>query len=445
MNFKNRLRTAVWRLADNLRYSRAIRNLLAVSLGLRALLSPPRSKSKVYALARAYGMAETREVQRLLIRFLGPLLSPVHEPVWRKTVETNSTYSELLAKHPQLTRSVILKEPGPGGEKGVLLTYFEYNLARILALPDGGLGWLDRNFHLIFVASWSPTDYALLGSALLRWQSPLHVQCANEADREKLGGFHPRLVCLPGLACDWIDPDFYHPKPHSSRSIDLLMVANWGSFKRHREFFEALTGLPDTLRVVLVGQREGGRDKKYIEEMARDIGVSQKLEVFESLSIEEVTALQCDARVSVILSRREGGCVAAVESLFADCALAMRCDAHIGSSAHIQELTGRMLRPGHVAEDLAGLLAASGSMKSREWACEHIRNDLTLDRINGAIRDATLAAGGNWTRDLAVPRWRPHPMLENETDRERLRPVYEDLNKRFPELVRSDLMDTSHR
>lgn len=440
---RTRLQLLLWRVEDNLRYSRIVRSLAAWLIWLRGSLSY-RIENRIRDFSKALGLAERpAEVSRML-RATRSVLIPVHEPVWRRLVETTPLYVSIIQDRSQLTRSVILKAPGGGGEKGVLLNYFEYNLARVLALSDEKLDWLERNFHLIFVASWSPTDYALLGSAFLRWRSPIFVQCANESERAKLEGFHPRLICLPGLACDWVDPSFYHPKPFPSRSIDLLMVANWGAFKRHWEFFEALTRLPASLRVVLVGQREGGRDKKFIEQMAHDIRVPQTLEFYESLSIDEVTAMQCDARVSVILSRREGGCVAAVESLFADCALAMRADAHIGSSAHIHELTGRKLRPGHMAEDLAGLLAASGSLKSREWASAHIRNDLTLIRINGVVRDTALAAGEGWTRDLAVPRWRPHPTLMNEEDRERLRPVYADLHERFPALLSPDLMDTSH-
>jgi glycosyltransferase involved in cell wall biosynthesis len=199
------------------------------------------------------------------------------------------------------------------------------------------------------------------------------------------------------------------------------------------------------LRVVLIGQREGGRDRAFIERLARRLGVPQQLELLESLPIEQVTELECDARVSVILSRREGGCVAAVESLFAGCALAMRADARIGSSAHINDRTGRRLRPGRIAQDLADLLAEAGSLDPRAWACANIRHDLTLQRINTLLRTQALAEGRPWTSDLAVPHWRPHPTLAQAADRDRLQPAYAELHRRFPHLVGADLMERSHR
>ena len=431
------------RAEDHLRHSPHLRTALALWHWLRSRLDP-RPVAQIRHLGKALGLAEHPAVARLLTEDFRFLLRPDLEPAWRAAVAGHPRYAPLLRDQPRLTRSVVLKAPA-NGEKGVLLNYFEYNLARVLALQDDDLAWLDQHYHLIFVASWSPTDYALLGSALLRLKSPLSIQCANETERARLAALDPRLIVLPGLACDWVDPAFYQPRPMAERRIDVLMVANWGEFKRHWEFFLALRRLPADLRVVLIGQREGGRDRASIERLARRLGVPQQLELLESLPIERVTELECDARVSVILSRREGGCVAAVESLFAGCALAMRADARIGSSAHINDHTGRRLRPGRIAQDLATLLAEAGSLDPRAWACAHIRNDLTLQRINLVLREQSLAAGLTWSADLAVPHWRPHPTLAPTADRKRLQPAYDELHRRLPHLVGADLMEQSHR
>jgi glycosyltransferase involved in cell wall biosynthesis len=432
-----------WRLEDQLRHSPQLRTTLALWHWLRSRLAR-RPVAQIRHLGKALGLAEHPAVARLLTEDFRFLLRPDLEPAWRTAVAGHPRYAPLLRDQPLLTRSVVLKAPADG-EKGVLLNYFEYNLARVLALGDTDLACLDAHYHLVFIASWSPTDYALLGSALLRLKSPLFLQCANEAERERLTALHPRLVVLPGLACDWVDPGFYQPRPMAERRIDVLMVANWGEFKRHWEFFLALRRLPADLRVVLIGQRESGRDRAFIERLARRLGVPQQLELLESLPIEQVTELECDARVSVILSRREGGCVAAVESLFAGCALAMRADARIGSSAHINDRTGRRLRPGRIAQDLADLLAEAGSLDPRAWACANIRHDLTLQRINTLLRTQALAEGRPWTSDLAVPHWRPHPTLAQAADRDRLQPAYAELHRRFPHLVGADLMERSHR
>ena len=130
-----------------------------------------------------------------------------------------------------------------------------------------------------------------------------------------------------------------------------------------------------------------------IRSLAAELKVPQTLEFHESLSIDQVTAMQCDAKVSVLMSRREGGCVAAVESLFAGCALAMRSDAHVGSRAHINDQTGALLRPGHIAEDLSALLGRAARLKPREWAVENMSCQRTTEKLNSTLRQHRLAEG----------------------------------------------------
>src|SRR5260370_22529375 len=64
-----------------------------------------------------------------------------------------------------LTRSIILKAPGPGGEKGVLLLTAEYNWLKLLTTP-GDFTALEAEYTVLMSAGWSPIDYMLVGLAL---------------------------------------------------------------------------------------------------------------------------------------------------------------------------------------------------------------------------------------------------------------------------------------
>lgn len=444
MTLQTRLQILAWKLEDTFRYHPKMRSLVSLACWLRSRFA--KNPSDILRLqCKAVALAEPGDFQELLIEEYRILLSHYPATAWQDAALARDQYIAQLKASRSLTRTVILKNPGAHGEKGVLLCYFEYNLARLLTLSDSELSWLEEHYHIILVASWSPTDYALIGCALQRMKSPLFLQCANEKERLRLSRLHPKLLCLPGLACDWVSPQFYQPKPHTERTIDLLMVANWGAFKRHWEFFLALRKMPAHLRVVLIGQKEGSRDKAYVQNLASRMGVPQKLEFMESLSIDQVTEIQCDSKVSIILSRREGGCVAAVESLFADCALAMRNDAHIGSSAHINENTGLRLRPHYLAQDLLQLLQSTSKLQSRNWACAHIANTITLSRIEAYIKDYDQNKGLSWTQGLALPYWRPHPRIESAEDITTLEPSYRILNERFPTLFAIDLANRSHQ
>ena len=419
---------------DNLRHSKTLRSLNA--LRLLAQASTSTGPKAADCLARALAFSEHARLSRFISLQLMRRFPPEsHAALWTEVVSGLPRYRDLLQQATHLTRSILLKAPGAAGEKGVLLMYFEYNWVRLaLGMSHDDFEGFDSRYDLILSTSWSPTDYAALALLLARTKGPLFVQPCNHLESEKLRGFHPRIHVLDSLPCDWIDPAFYPPADSPQRDIDFLMVANWGEFKRHWDFFAALTGLPPHLRVVLVGQKEAGRDAEFIRRLAAKIGVPQSLEIHQSLPIAEVSALQTRAKVSLIFSRREGCCVAAVESLFAGCALGMRSDAHVGPLRYIHQETGLRLRPGHLAEDLARLLEVAKDLRPAQWAAANISCHQTYAKVNQALRAASLAQGRPWTTDLCPPHWRPYPTYVHEQDAARMAHPLLTLSSQYPSL-----------
>ncbi|MBB5038521.1 glycosyltransferase [Prosthecobacter dejongeii] len=430
------------RLSDTLRYSETVRSGVGRLLSFAALWT--KKPTRVALLTRALSLCDRPATWQPILKRLQQETHGADDRLWREAMQDSSRLPGLVKKDPALTRTVLLKRPGENGEKGVLLHYFEYNLARLLmALPAADLQWLAARYDIVLAASWTPTDYALLGLATALLPDGIWVQPATHGERERLTRFHPQLRCLPGLACDWVEPAFYQPKPWSERSIDILMVANWGDFKRHWEFFDALTRLPKELRVVLIGQNEGRNTRETIAQLAQKIGVPQNLEIKESLPIAEVTRLQCDSKISMVISRREGGCVAMVESLFAGAAIAMREGASIGSAAHINEKTGAFLRPSHLAEDIQALLQRGSGLDSATWAADHISCHISLAAMEATLREHAKAQNRPWTYGLAKVHWRPHPVLANAEERQQMQSAYDELHQRFPHLFTQDLMTRS--
>lgn len=437
------LATSLLPLKDALRYSRRLRHVGGLLTHVRGLAAW-QPAMRIARLTRALTMLESPASRRRAVEALHRKPGFDDPAPWEATVRAEPRYAGLLKDKPHLTRSVVLKAPGPGGEKGLLLMTFEYNWARLLlGLDAAGRRWMDENYDLVLSTSWSPTDYAVLGLALACTTGDVFVQSCNYGEIAAIEAFHPRLRCLQTLPCDWINPVLYEPKAPSERETDIVMVANWGEFKRHWELFSALRHMPAHLKIVLIGQREPGRSTETIRALARAHGVPQQLEIHESIPIAEVARLQCQAKVSVIMTRREGCCVAAVESLFAGCALAMRTDAHVGPLAYINEHTGQRLRPGHVHEDLMTLLTKASKLTPRQWAVENLACHLSREKLNQLLKTSAECHGKPWTSDIAQPHWRPHPTLAHEADRERLQPAYDELHRRFPQVFSVDLIETS--
>lgn len=428
---------------DCLRHSKTIRSLASLmEIGRGKLSSHPVLRAT--RQARAIELAESPAIEAAALAALQEQPGIENASIWREVVASLSRYRTLT---PALTRSIILKAPGEGGEKGVLLMTFEYNWARLLlGIPNDEFRWIDEHYDLVLSTSWSPTDYAMLAFAVSKVRGTVFVQSCNYDEVKKIECFHPRLKCLPTLPCDWINPELYQPKPFTERTTDIVMVANWGEFKRHWDLFRALAAMPPNLKVVLIGQKEGNRDKEFILNLARQFGARQQLEIYESIPIHEVAAHQCKAKVSLIMSRREGCCVAAVESLFAGCALGMRADAHVGPIAYINKQTGKRLRPGRIAEDIASLLEESRTtLRPREWAIENLACQVSHRRVNDFLRDMSIQAGKPWARDIAMPHWRPHPTFANHAQQEYMRPAYAKLRERWPQVFPESLRSESWR
>jgi glycosyltransferase involved in cell wall biosynthesis len=403
--------------------------------------------SRAERLAKALGFAGAEPLLSICLNQINA--NPGIEgatKVWGEVVGRVPRYREYISNQSCLDRSIILKAPGAGGEKGVLLMTFEYNWVRLLlGLSPEEFCWIDQHYDLVFSTSSSPTSFAGLILAASLVSGTVYVQACNQDDYALIERIHPRLKCLPTMPCDWIHSGLHQPKPHSERTFDFIMVAMWAPVKRHWDFLEALLLLPPNLRVVLIGTHDGHHTHHHIRQLADEIGVKQELVILDSIPIEEVARYQSDSKISVIMSRREGCCVAAVESLFAGCALALRDDAHVGPLAYINDQTGRRLRPDCIAQDLLKLLADSVNTRSREWALEHVSGNASWIKVNNMLKVESVKHGRPWNRDIIEPQWRPHPTFLRSSDQEELRPAYDELHQRFPKVFSRSLITESWR
>lgn len=441
-SLRNALLRSRIRWADAVRYSRLMPLMVSVLTGIRASLTADKAR-RLELFLKAYRFADVPLWEKIIYRGIRAWLDPNTSGRWLELQVGWKSYQP-APRHNTVDRTVVLKEPSTDGEKGVILLTFEYNWLKLLeGIRD--FRWLDEHFDFILSTSWSPSDYGVLGLALSRIRGTIFVQACNYGEIARFERFSPRVKCLRTLPCDWINPAFYRPKPHTQRATDILVVANWAPFKRHWQLFEALRSLPRHLRVTLIGQPEGEHTLEGVRRLATFFSVKQDLEFLQSVPIDEVTRRQCDSKISLILSRREGCCVAAVEALFADAPLGMMHDAHVGPRAYINEHTGRMLRPGGLAYQLEEFLERAASYQPRAWAMRHVSCYQSIERLNALLKEHATSSGQPWTQNATMPCWRPHPTLNYSADAERMRPVYAELHERYPGVFGPDLLQTSFR
>jgi glycosyltransferase involved in cell wall biosynthesis len=409
---------------------RWISELLAWSL-LAASTLPISRQRRLALRTKGARRTETGLSRAFARRLLKPaLLDQQKRTDWRRHhIGWDRYHGNLsnIGRDRALTTSLILKEPGPDGEKGVLYSSFEFNWMRILANHDARAFLND--YLLVGASSWSPGDHAVLASLQGLSADPAFIGISNESDIEHYRLWEPGVTPLPITAGDWIDPNFYKPLPHAEREVDIVMVSHFADWKRHWLLFDALRHMRTDLRIVLIGRDGNQRTEKDIWREAEAFGVKQHIEIYKNLEIDEVSKYQCNARVAVALSRREGSCVAVTEAMFANTPVVMMEDAHIGTRRFINETTGRLSSRRRLPFVLSEMIDNSARYAPRKWAIEHISAQITSAKLNTILREHCLQRGLPWTRDITPMCWRYVPDYLNPEDAVRMEPAIERLKR----------------
>ncbi len=301
---------------------------------------------------------------------------------------------------PAISHGLVIKPKLSEREKGVLVIWVEYNLVALMRSPR--LREILRDYRIVFSTSWSPPDLALIWSLACFPEAELYVIGSNAKDPGWLQQIPSRLKVLPFYASHWISGDDYGDPSllAAEKRFDFSMIANWAPFKRHWLLFSALREMPADIRVGLVGQPEGSHTVDTSRALAAAYGVADRIEWFNRLDPPDVRKVQAASRCGLILSLREGSCLAVIESMLADVPVGMVKAAHVGSLDFINDATGLVLDERTMARDLGRLLerARSGACAPRAWALANAEAGLSSRRLGEILEAEATAAGELWTR-----------------------------------------------
>jgi hypothetical protein len=340
-------------------------------------------------------------------------------------------WTELVPEfaEPRLSKAVVLKPCVGPREKGVLFVSFETQWIRLLR--PANFRELAERYTIVVAPSSSPPHVLINYAFPVAFPGPVFTLISNPKDMAVFPRMSSNLTVVPLYASSWINPGLFQPLPRRERICDLLMVANFAKFKRHQAFFAALRAMPKDIRVVLIGQNQDGRSAETIRSIANWYGVVDRFTLLSNQPYVEVVKQFCAARASVVLSKREGSCVAIAESLFADAPAAMLQGAGIGSRAFINEQTGRFLDERTLARDLTDFVHDADRYQPRQWALDNISCFRSTQILNDLLKQKAIALGQEWTLDIATMQWAPDPKLVHDEDRRRLAPERQTILERF--------------
>jgi glycosyltransferase involved in cell wall biosynthesis len=411
-------------IEDWLRYNPAVRNLLANCILLKAGKGQAANTAEaariVHRLCQAARLAASDSMMRKAEAAISRQLAVIDSQ--------QIPWAEFLPDFglDRIHKSIVLKRYVSEREKGVVFVSFDNQMARLAKASD--LHGFASRYTLVLSPQWSPPHSVASYLFPRLYPGPIFCLISNPRDLELFPRISDKYRMIPLYASNWVDPREFIPVSYAENNIDILMLANFAKYKRHHALFEVLGGLPRSYRVVLVGQSERGRGQNTLRSEAAAFGVGDRIEIHENVSDEELHDCFVRAKTSLILSRREGSCVAVVESMFANTPVGVYEDAEVGSRVFVNEHTGRLLRHDHLAEQLQDFVESAAQYEPRKWAIENGIDCATSSRtLNEALKRQALAGGDEWTEDIATLRWRPDPQYYDPRDAERLRPCYKEI------------------
>ena len=409
---------------DALRHNPAVRNLIASYILLKARGTEGQDTAAatrtVHKLCQAARLAASNSMmlkaEAAIDRQL-PNIDPERIP-----------WAEFIPGFGQdrVQKAIVLKRYVSEREKGVVFVSFDYQMARLAKARN--LRQFAERYTLVLSPQWSPQHSISCYLFPRLYPEPIFCLISNPRDLEYFPRISEKYKMIPLYASSWVDPKEFNPVPFAEKTIDIFMLANFAKYKRHHALFAALGDLPREYRIVLFGQRETGRTKETVLDEAGAFGVRDRFEVRENVTDEELHHCFVRAKTSLILSRREGSCVAVVESMFANTPVGLYEDAEVGSRVFINEHTGRLLKHENLAAQLREFVESAAQYEPRKWVMENGVDCVSSSSIlNQALKQDALSNGGEWTEDIATMRWRPNPQYYDPQDAERLRPCYEEI------------------
>lgn len=403
------------RLRLKLARQRALENPVVVHLGLVPFLirgavfaAAGKRHRAVLDLSQAHRTTRLPAIRRLVEPYILRHRDVAYSP------PTTSSPWDVTRSFGQ--RLMVLKEPR-AGEKGVIFVMFTEMLSMMFRQLD--LPAMMREFTLVVEPSWSGyCDEDLI--RYMQFPDEVFVAATEPGDFAFLQRAHSNLIPLPIGSCDWVDPSIAEPFLQNAKEFDIVMNANWGSWKRHHVLFRMMKRAKRRYTAALIGGVLDGRTARDIVDLADAFGVRDQITIFEQVSYQKVMDVTSRARVSVLLSLKEGSNRAIPEAIFCNVPVIVLTSNIGGASKNVVPETGLLADEDDLEDAVETLRCAS--LCPRDWGIRNISCFQTTAVLNATLRQHALARGEPWTHDIAIRASSPESRYFHREDEQRLAP-----------------------
>jgi glycosyltransferase involved in cell wall biosynthesis len=317
---------------------------------------------------------------------------------------------------------IVLKRYTPG-EKGVILLKYARTFSALVALLD--VARIQDRYTLVLEPCWAGyCDPSIL--MLIARGNPMLVMCFTEDDYRYIERVGAPLVPLRRGPADWVDADVFATRESSTKSHDIVMVANWGAHKRHVELFRALQHIDRDIRVLLCGFAWANRTADDIRrEAAAHANPRVTVEIRENVPHGQLAKLVSESKLFVFLTRKEGDNKALVEAMFADVPTIVFDETIGGAGSRVNPSTGIFASDAELGQKIVHMLDNYREFSPRAWALAHTGSSVSTRLLDDALRGAVTAAGQRYTTGIVEKTNSPNLAYKNPRHRDDFAADYE--------------------
>jgi len=296
-----------------------------------------------------------------------------------------------VKKETVATRSIVLKEPKERGgkvDKGVLLITFTATLGYFYHHVN--IRKLLENYYLVLEPSSAGYCDPLL-LFLTQYPDPVIVQATELSDRRFLSKLNSNLKPVDFGASDWVDHATFKPLEGENKIYDSIYVANYTSIKRLEYYLHALRRIKKFRRNynAAIVCAKMGKYRNYYIALIKKLQIEEMIDIFEGLDKIKLNQILNQAKVSILLSHKEGSNRSLFESIFANTpVIALKNNIGINKE-YINKQTGKLIHLNQLATALLDFEENFTKYNPREWAMKNISPEATTEKLKQSLAQFT--------------------------------------------------------
>ncbi|MBI5180244.1 MAG: glycosyltransferase [Nitrospirae bacterium] len=335
----------------------------------------------------------------------------------KASVEARERYSLSGRGNLDLFRDITILKENKSNEKGILLIKYTPTFDAFLAFFD--IEKIFKDYYVVLETSWS----GVCDPSILMFISPFHpviIQVPEQDDFHFVASLKTNLLPVSLGSGDWVDIDTFSENFSVDNKIyDIIMVANWGVYKRHDELFKALAKIKSRqIKVMLIGFAWGGRTRQDIVREINQYNLNNmSVDFKEGIPPEEVKQYLNMSKVFILLSKKEGGNKAMVEGFFCNVPALLYENNKGGNKEKINSQTGILSLYEELSKNILYMIDNYKSFSPREWAIKNTGSKNATIRLNQFIRNIAEKKGESWTSDIVEKVNIPNLAYKNTEDR----------------------------